>query len=497
MAPVDLWKGDLVNSFHTFIFSNEQSRAPCIYGLKIQTSYYDFPYTDTGDFPIISDRLVAILEAAPHIQYLDFRTSVSDFVFNAIVKLTAVRELRIFPDVPAFHEQLHVGLTTFRSPLRSLRITGIEPTGGTIPASFLLNCLSHLAPTLEFLDLDDFPVDVPPSSVTTQFSAVRSLKLHTAFHPDHDLLGVLVRLFPNLDDTLELSLPMYMGEDSVHAFRDRCEESQRQQCWPGLDRLVCNAGNAYLLALRCPIRRMDIEVRFPGATSYLAKALRHNCPRHLHVRITSYDGFGALDGLFPPDGSADKLTHLVVFADIAIRHGRRSSGRNRLDDHVHFDRCVKRLLRSLKHLRLTQLRVVFRFTIFHQVRKAMPDADSVAHIGDRVDLRLTADRFVDAMPTLQCLFLTSCGQAHSILPKKRGPEFNDEIPTKWFTSKAWSVGYDHDKDFHLSESDSDVGLGSCVELSMEAAERIMDREELQLSPDEKYEVRLCVDPKGS
>ncbi|PIL31121.1 hypothetical protein GSI_05817 [Ganoderma sinense ZZ0214-1] len=495
MAPVDLADAKMIDSFYTFIFSNQPSRAPYIYGLTILSSEHYLPFTHRSDFEMISSRLVGILEAAVHIQYLDFNTSIGNAVFDAVVKLTTVHELRILNDVLVFQEPLLVGLPTFRSPLRSLHITGNEPIGGAIPASFLHNCLSHLAPTLELLDLDDFPIDVLPSSVTTQFTAVRSLKFRTSFAPDCDLLGVLLQLFPNLDNTLELSLPIYMEDDHAHAFHDRCEEAQRRHCWSRLDRLVCNAGIAYLLALRCPIRRMDLEVRLPGATSHLAETLRRHCPPRLHVRISLYSGFGALDGLFPPE-AADRLTHLVLFTDIGVHHGRPSHRRNY--DYIRSNRFMNRLLRSIKHLRLTHLHVVFRYTIYLPMRKAAPDADSVGHngFGDGMDLEVTKARLVDTMPTLRYLFLTTCGQTRTGTPRNRLWEFSNNVLSRWFASKAWRVVHDGE-DLHPSESDSDVGLGSCVELSGEAAERIMEREELQLSRDEEYEVRQCADSMGS
>ncbi|PIL31119.1 hypothetical protein GSI_05815 [Ganoderma sinense ZZ0214-1] len=501
MAPVDLWKGELMDRFHAFIFANEQARAPCIYGLTIGAFiYYDLSYANKSDFQTISDRLVAIVKAAVHLQYLDFRTFISDSVFDAMVKLTTLHELHIITDVPTYEEKLLKHLAIFHSPLRSLHIAGNEFSGSNMPASFLHDRLSHLTPTLEFLDLDEFPVDILPSSVTTQFTAVRSLKLRATFAPDCDLLGVLLRLFPKLDNTLELgSLYDSVRGDNVPAFRTRCQEAQERHRWSRLDRLACHADTAYLLALRCPIRRMEIQVRLPDATQYLAETLRYHCPPHLYVSISFNNGFGALDRLFPPEAT-DKLTHLVVFADIRIRHGRRSIRRNRGDSVHSGDRFVNRLLNSIQDLHLTHLRIVFHYSTYLQARKTAPDADSVGHnpLGDGMDLQATKARFVDAMPTLEYLFLTASSQTYAIPSQKRLWEFSSEILSKWFASKAWRVVHGGE-DLHPSESisESDVGIGSSVELSREAAERIMDREELQLSRDEEYEVRLCADPKGS
>ncbi|PIL31103.1 hypothetical protein GSI_05799 [Ganoderma sinense ZZ0214-1] len=446
-----------------------------------------------SDFHTITDRLVDIVKAAIHLQYADLQTSISKSVFDAVVKLTTLRELRILADYPNYQEPFLNHLAVLNSPLRSLYLSGVDFSETYIPASFLHDRLSHLAPTLEFLDLDDFRIDIFPSSVTTQFTAVRSLKLQATFAPDCDLLSVLVRLFPRLDNTLELgSLYDSVRGDDVPAFRERCQEAQQRHCWSRLNRLACHADTAYLLALRCPIRRMDIQAHLPGATQYFTETLRYYYSTHLNAWISLYRGFGALDGLFPPE-VADRLTHLVLFVEVGVHHGCRSRRRN--CNVIRSNRIVNRLLGAVKHLRLTHLHIVFYYSVYLPVRNTAPDADSVAHnpSGDSMDLQVIRARFVGAMPTLRYLFLTTCGQTRAGPPRW---EFSNEIFSKWFASKAWHVVHDVE-DLHLSESESDVGMGSCVELSGEAVERIREREDLQLSRDEEYEVRLCADSMGS
>ena len=162
-----------------------------------------------------------------------------------------------------------------------------------------------------------------PPLLTTQFTAVRTLKIKTAFNSDSNPLDVLLRLFPRLDNTLDLGqLIGNIREEDYLAFRERSKEAQKRRAWSGLDSLVCDIATAYLLALQCPIRRMDLEVQYssPHAGLHLADTLRHNCPRQLHVGLPLYGGFGVLDGMFPPE-AADKLTHLVVFADSGRPYG--------------------------------------------------------------------------------------------------------------------------------------------------------------------------------
>ncbi|KAM5538325.1 hypothetical protein V8D89_007927 [Ganoderma adspersum] len=461
MAPVNLLNAEVLNSFHSFIFSDAPSRAPHVYGLKFPTLCYQV--SERADSLVLDRRLVAILEAAVHIQYLDLPTSISTLVFDAVIKLTTVREL-----------------------------WGSELLGDTISASYLHDHLSHLAETLEFLDLDDFPITMLPSSAATQFTAVRSLKLKTAFTSDSDTLDVLLRLFPKLNNTLDLGSRLIgnIAEDEYLAFRERSKDAQKHHAWSKLDRLVCDAAIAYLLALQCPIRRMDIEVFPPHGNMYLADFLRHNSPPKLHVSLSLAAGFSTvLDGLFPIE-TAEKLTHLVVFADLRTRY---RCGARRKANNVHWDRFAGRLIGSIKHLRrLTHLRIVFHSAVYLSAWDPLPDED-LKKIAHRIDLLPAAARFVDAMPpTLEYLFLTTCGHTYIIPHTYRCPAFRQQTLDRWFSSQAWQIVHDKEfEDHHLLDS----GLGSCAELTGEAEERILDREELHLSHHE--EVRECSDPRGN
>ena len=225
MSPVDLSNGNSLDRFHTFIFSNQPSRAPSIYGLKLPCPHDD-PRVMIKDGCF--DRLAEILEAAVHIQYLNFATSIINPVFDVVAKAATLRELWVFTDV--YEQPLRTRLATFRSPLRTLLVDGSEFVGDTISASYLHDHLSHLAPTLEFLDLDEFPIRIPPSSVTTQFTAVRTLKVKTAFNSDSNPLDVLLRLFPRLDNTLDLGqLIGNIREEDYLAFRERSKDAQKRR----------------------------------------------------------------------------------------------------------------------------------------------------------------------------------------------------------------------------------------------------------------------------
>ncbi|KAI1791954.1 hypothetical protein LXA43DRAFT_369146 [Ganoderma leucocontextum] len=495
MAPVNLLNGESIDNFYRFIFANEPARAPYIYGLKLPASYnYDIQVMDNSRFQTIDDHLVALLEAAIHIQYLYFPTSVSDPIFDAAMKLTTLRELHAVSDV--YQGPLRFRLTTLRSPLRSLRIEENDPFGDNISTTHLHNGLSHFAPTLEVLELDFFQIEIPSSSVTIPFTAVRSLKVKNAdFIFDLDQVAILLRLFPNLDNTLSLGtcLGTNVAEDEYLIMRQRNQEAQKAHAWSGLDWLVCDAETAFLMALQCSIRRMDIGVPHSRGKRYLTETLRHNSPRQLHLSLSFRDGFGVLDGLLPFE-AADKLTHLVVFADFDVPYQRRAR-RRRKHIRVPWDQFIDRAVDSIKHLHITHLRIVFYYTVHQALPDPWPEGDAVSTECE-VDLHSAATRLRDTMPTLQYLFLTACGGTYAIPPREEWEPCQKQTLDKWLSSKAWRVVHDNASG-GLRPSTRTPESGSCImELSREDAERVMHQEELRLSCDEEDMVRQCSDSTG-
>ena len=68
--------GERVDSFHRFIFADEAARAPHIYGLKLPNPFdYDLDSWDPR-FKVMSGRVVDILQAAIHVEYIYFPTTV-------------------------------------------------------------------------------------------------------------------------------------------------------------------------------------------------------------------------------------------------------------------------------------------------------------------------------------------------------------------------------------------------------------------------------------
>ena len=341
MSPVVLSLPESVEMFHRFIFADPISRAPYLYGLVLSPDYEYAP----NDDPRFINYLVAIMEAATRLECLHFSTTLGRSVCTAVAKMGLLRELVVFSDSRSHTQRepevLDGLLTALRSPLQHLTIADHEKE--QISASFLHDNLRYSAPTLEYLALEDLHFNMSPSSVTTPFTAMRSLRIVSTFLSRFYQMDVLIRLFPNLDDTLYVA-GCRPPIDEYLALRDRSWEAQRDYTWSGLDRVACSAQVAFVMALQCPIRCMDIIESVEDKAPYLTEALSDNCPQHLFLPVTlsRYNHLQNLHGLFPPE-AADNLTHLVFFAEISVYGRRQPTGEH---DCIPWVQFLVRIVRS-------------------------------------------------------------------------------------------------------------------------------------------------------
>ena len=120
MSPVVLSLPDSVERFHKFVFADPPSRAPFLYRLSISPDLY---HAAKDDYRFV-DCLVTILEAAAHLEYLSFATTLGLPVCSAVTKLTTLQELIVYSDARSYTQSqpdaLNILLTALRSPLHDL-----------------------------------------------------------------------------------------------------------------------------------------------------------------------------------------------------------------------------------------------------------------------------------------------------------------------------------------------------------------------------------------
>ena len=133
MSPVVLRPfGVSIGRFHSFIFQDAVGRAPHIYGLKLSDWDYKLPINDMPDD--MSRRLVDLLEAAIHIEYLYLSDiDLPHVVLATMEKLTTLRHLSMCTQ-SATDDPFKL-LTALRSPLEYLRISSVHEIYN-LPASF-------------------------------------------------------------------------------------------------------------------------------------------------------------------------------------------------------------------------------------------------------------------------------------------------------------------------------------------------------------------------
>ncbi|PIL31131.1 hypothetical protein GSI_05827 [Ganoderma sinense ZZ0214-1] len=398
-------------------------------------------------------------------------------------------------------EALGILLTTLQSPLQELWIADYQQE--QISLGFLHDHLFRFAPTLDFLNLVDLSSDIFLFPVTTPFMAMRSLRVSSVRHFSFFRLDILLRLFPKLDDTLFLkgfNLPV----DEYLPSREQNQEAQKEYTWPGFYCVTCSVALAFTMALRCPIRSMHVYGPVLEEARYLTEVLRDNCPQQLllPIKLSGHDHLQILDGLFPPE-AGDRLTHLVLFFETSVNRRRRPSGEW---DNFSWDQFMDIFVHATKHLRhLTHLRVVLYYYIHtpasESASKSAPDRpnasappeppdsdEAFAHnIAHDADLYPTAIRLLSTFPALEYVLLTTCGMRRFGWPWKC-----------WYSSRVWRVQdvVSDSKDPRRASDPLDEALArgsrsrTCVELSEEAEEGVIDKEELYF--DQREEAAFCV-----
>ena len=128
----------------------------------------------------------------------------------------------------------------------------------------------------------------------------------------------------------------------------------------------------------------------------------------------------------------------------------------------------------MTHLRLTHLRIVFHYSIRPPISAqteepcVTPYDDFAQNIAHDTDLYPAAAQLLDTMQKLQYVLLTTCGVRRYRMPWKY-----------WHSSKAWRL-VEADEDAVTPGCPPDSGRPSCMEISGEEAEAVIDKQELYL-----------------
>ncbi|PIL28065.1 hypothetical protein GSI_09818 [Ganoderma sinense ZZ0214-1] len=424
---------------------------------------------------------------------------------------TPLQSLRLLL-VYGWSEEASALLLGICAPLRVISLQS-EPGDwvGKVPWSPvpLERVLSHLSPTLEELELDEFTVDparmqprpAPPITGLVQYPAVHSLTVGCIV--GRPLLDRLHHLFPALCGTLAfralngsaLDLRDYTSTRAANklAQEDDWARSHRlAPTWKKLDRLVCDPVTFYLLALRCPIRLVMVRYVSADTRGYVMEALRENPVPRLKLSLLLKYGLGILDGLLPPE-LAGTLTHLTIVLEYAndilpASH----AGPNTLA-RIRWADLLDRTISILKPLhRLTHLRLAVQSDVCDGLAH-WPAERSEAFVravrADAFDFAGAGSALVSALPSLQYLFLATDGTVSGQVVLL--DDSAEDVHEEWHASRGWRVADSQSES--MSGADAALTVQDCqrvlVELEDTVMETIVWREERFVSEAEAESLR--------
>ena len=530
--PVVLKKVVTILKFHNFVFTDAAARLPHIVALVIDVAYDEIhPPPECRERAI--EALIAILRNAPSLKTLELSSSASRWLFGylndsrlsaSVGKITSLRELTI-------NGRTEVDfISAVRAPLTRLTLCFLSPVGGLKDWSptDLSATLARFNDSLKSLSIEESGVRLERSSLgfpvptLTQFHAVRSLILnHLVALPD---LSILLELFPNLDGTVHLAgFANYRvpgvdqdvdGPERYNYFKGAREENgkaQERRRWTRLERLICDVDTFFVLNLRCPIGLTIVHHCAAEASSvlrrqYLVESLRENPPTHLNIQLAMWYGPDkhALDGAIPPEAAAT-LTHLTLCVKYVYDNGLDPTSDSHYADTRWDDLWRDAILPVIEPLRaLTHFRLVFHCKAQEAENCVRPIKEEPivgdlrpSSDGGRFDFTAVASAIADVLPSLRYCFLTN-----SVYVPKGSGSWAFTVGEQWCVSRAWRVGRaptgtpgsDSDSVDHPGlglglaaavDSCGTSGLRELEELHDAVAEKMIERERLDLSEEEQ------------
>ena len=317
MRVIKIWNPRVLHSLHAFIAADATTRAPRIRGLDIDDLRPSSKSNASKLAKEVARKLLDLLAWANNLRYLNIRAP------KYIRHLDLLRDRRLLPALSrwtALQElTCQIGsdhtdgdfLRFIQSPLKILRLHGyINWT-----PELIYKYASHLAPTLEYLELGSaiglwHRFDGSTSSpLRIQFPAMRSFVVLS----DAGIfarLDILMELFPNLDETLHFS-----GDKGLlmrNQLREENTRAQEYRSWTRLRHLICSSEGFYSLALLCLITKVTVWDVRPDTAHCITQRLHHNPVPRLALTVFYWKGFDALRDLLPVT-CALTTTHLSLF----------------------------------------------------------------------------------------------------------------------------------------------------------------------------------------
>ncbi|KAI0366848.1 hypothetical protein BV20DRAFT_1001746 [Pilatotrama ljubarskyi] len=488
VKPIVLVDERSIRSFHKFLLADRTARSPYAREVFVQIEECDKKTREE-----VADLFIEILVHLTHLESLRIQCGhkFSECLRDTRIPLTisqlySLRKLEIsgWPDVA---EDI---VRTARSPLRELHASFDKPLT-TDPSNAqwttvirLDDLISHLAPTLEVLHLQKKNIKLAGRGA--QYPRMRSVHFRGIEGPPW--VDVLVHMFPNLCDTLDLGAIDYTLVDAVERqVRARRINKQRQEhaSWKGLDCVIGDAISLYMLGLTCPVRRVMVDAVCGHLKEQLATALRDTLPTHLKLTVMLAHGMNAFEDLFPVE-VIPKLTHLVLFVTYDNLEDDDRIDRFTLSS-VQWHAFLDLVISAIKPLRLTHLRFIVHYNVNLGESITSTPNYSKAFIKNMRELEHSAiaSSLMDAVPSLRYVFL-SFGGEFDVPSLSTGPGAPDvhnrsSIATRgrWMSSSAWTHSGD----------EADV-MRHPARVGDAAAEKLLTDEALTLSAEDEWTLEL-------
>ncbi|KAI0356071.1 hypothetical protein OH77DRAFT_1401849 [Trametes cingulata] len=477
-----------IRSFHRFLLADRMSRSP--YAREV---FVDIEECDRKTREDVADLFIEVLVHLTHLESLRIQCDhkFSECLRDTRIPLTisqlyTLRKLEISGWLDVAEDIVR----TARSPLKELHASFDKPLT-TDPANAqwttvlrLDDLISHLAPTLEVLHLSKRNIRLAGKGA--RYPTMRSVHFRGTEGPP--LVDVLMHMFPNLCDTLDVGVTNYTLVNAVNrqdVARRINKQRQEKASWKGLDCVVGDAISLYMLGLSCPVRRVMVDAVCGHLKEQLATALRDTLPTHLKLTVMLSHGINAFEELFPPE-VVPKLTHLVLFVTYDnLDHDHRIDGftLSSIQWAAFFDQVIN----AIKPLCLTHLRFIIHYTIALMSDFTTAQFYSKPFIKSirELDHSATAAAFMHAIPSLRQVFLTCGGQfdISSVRHCHGISYFLSHVMMitrgRWTSSSAWT----------RTDGQGDEAL-NLERIGDAVAEQVLTNETLTLSAKDKCTLEL-------